>query len=884
MPRHKMKFLTAALYAASLLTAFGGELPIVDNGMPAVKIVMPEATEYDLYLAMPDDEVETYLRGRFPNADKERIARLKTEYRAFREKQAKRVGDEEKLAVSEMQSHVEKISGAKMEVVTLKKDEKIPDSPAILLGSELAIRAGFEKEIQKLDKDGIFLRASGNKLILSGKRARGTLYAVYDFLESLGCRWLMPGEFGAIVPSTKTIVTHVAKLENPSSVQRSWWCTYGQGKDYPQWTLRNKGNFVPALGDSPVRQNHALGAPLAWGALQGTRGVVKVKEMVKKGKDGPDGTRLIEMVEKEYLDLPEEYYAMKGGKPDRSAPNMSNPKVWDLYTEYYLDYFNNKAPFEDYVSISAEDGLVLDERAESKALDSNEYDRFGGAFTATDRLWFFHNRVIEKVVQELPGRKFGVLVYANNMTPPRIMTVHPNMALVFAPLSISPLFDVRNPKSKSNAAYRGWFESWMAQAKAAGAETYYYDYEPLGYAWNSATVCPRWAIIGRNYPYFHEQGLMGYTTQGFDDWGSSAVDNWMMMRLFWNAEQDYRDILKDYCLRRYAEAGPAMLEYCKILEDRMNEIPELCGNEIWGCHLVLTPEVRQKCRAAIQKALEAVQDPWAKKQVGAAADLQKSTDAFCDGIEIARETGDFAAARNAIEPVWEIKDRLNKIYSHFMQPNNLDPKAWRVYMPGGWYNKYLRWDKKIKTSSASVILPRQWKMILDTDNTAAARKLYLPEVSVADLEDWDCTVVPDIKFQTQNEVAAFFYRTDVEVPASFVGKKITLFFPSLISRALQIWVNGTPVEFDHGDYKDAVCRGPETFWYNYNHDQEFDVTKYVRPGQRNTIAFRVFKSFDHAGSYDRIFLLANPPQGKNEEKTKDLVKILTPKVGKPVGS
>jgi hypothetical protein len=77
------------------------------------------------------------------------------------------------------------------------------------------------------------------------------------------------------------------------------------------------------------------------------------------------------------------------------------------------------------------------------------------------------------------------------------------------------------------------------------------------------------------------------------------------------------------------------------------------------------------------------------------------------------------------------------------------------------------------------------------------------------------------------------------------------------------------VEFDHGDYKDTICRGPETFWYDYKHDQEFDVTKYVKPGQKNTVAFRVFKSFDHAGSYDRIFLLANLPQEKNERKSND---------------
>ena len=40
----------------------------------------------------------------------------------------------------------------------------------------------------------------------------------------------------------------------------------------------------------------------------------------------------------------------------------------------------------------------------------------------------------------------------------------------------------------------------------------------------------------------------------------------------------------------------------------------------------------------------------------------------------------------------------------------------------------------------------------------------------------------------------------------------------------------------------------------------FDVTPHIRPGERNTIAFRIFKSFDHGGTYDRVFLVADPSE------------------------
>jgi hypothetical protein len=130
------------------------------------------------------------------------------------------------------------------------------------------------------------------------------------------------------------------------------------------------------------------------------------------------------------------------------------------------------------------------------------------------------------------------------------------------------------------------------------------------------------------------------------------------------------------------------------------------------------------------------------------------------------------------------------------------------------------------------------------------------------LDDLDVTLCPDVKYKTEREAAAFFYRTQVKVPGSFKGgQKITLYFTSIIAKGLQIWVNGQEVEFDYDykgpkPYKDTVWRGPDYFWINYNHEQSFDVTPYIKPGQLNTIAFRVFKSFDIGGTYRRVYLLA----------------------------
>ena len=753
-------FVVAALLLAGCAPA--AEFYLVRGGKPAATIVLPS---------------EAQSEGESPA------------------KPSKRVSDEE-LALTELQTIIERISGAALPVER-PKDGKLPKGDVILLGAELAHKAGLGKELDALQKDGLICRVKGSRLILTGRRPRGTLYAVYTFLESLGCRWVMPGPFGELYPSTRQIRTRIDVTQNPSHRERYSWGTYGHAKGYKQWNLRNKGNSVRAVeGDPMVRQGHALSGPLKWGARQEKYQVTAVRK-VRERKKGADGKVTVEWVEKEVQTLPDEYYARTNGEINQHVPNMSNPKVWDLYAEHYVNYFNAK-PGEDYVSASAEDGFVNDERPETRKLDSKEFDHFMGAFAATDRFWFFLNRVMEKVAKVHPDKKFGVLVYSNNMAPPRLETVHRNMALVFAPLGISPLHHVRDPKSKTNRTYRKWLEDWMLAAESAGAETYYYDYEPMGYCWNMAMICPRWSIIGKNYPWFHKLGLDGHTGQGYDDWASCGLDNYLMQRLFWDVTQDYHDIIRDYCKARFGKAAQAMFEYYEVLEQRMDEIPDLYSNELWANHLILTPQVRRRCRGILRRAQDLADTARAKAHLETMVDLQRSTDAMCDAIEYAHATGDFGGARKKMEVVFEVRDRLNALYPNFMNAVRLDDKRKTIYMTGGIYNQWLAFDEKIKGAAASLLLPRHWQGMLDTRNHAVHLGYHRPQTNVAHLEEQDITVCPDVKYNTQREMAAFFYRTEVHVPKTFADREVTLLFPSVIARALQIWVNGEPVEFDHG--------------------------------------------------------------------------------------
>ncbi|MBI4028279.1 MAG: hypothetical protein HY360_25055 [Verrucomicrobia bacterium] len=124
-----------------VMTPHSHALDLMRDGRPVAVIILPSETESDLV--------------------------FKTQPAAVRAK-AKVLGDDEQLAAEELQSIIEKISGAKL---TIQRGGALPSGPSIVLGATLARQSGLGGEIDKLAKDGLLCSVKGNALFLSGRRA-----------------------------------------------------------------------------------------------------------------------------------------------------------------------------------------------------------------------------------------------------------------------------------------------------------------------------------------------------------------------------------------------------------------------------------------------------------------------------------------------------------------------------------------------------------------------------------------------------------------------------------------------------------------------------------------------------------------------------------------
>lgn len=95
----------------------------------------------------------------------------------------------EQTAARELSEYLQKITGATFPIVA---DLEAVQGSRLLVGpSDEARRLLGTQVVDSLGPEGFIVRTIGGNLLLVGGRPRGTLYAVYWFLEDeLGCRWM----------------------------------------------------------------------------------------------------------------------------------------------------------------------------------------------------------------------------------------------------------------------------------------------------------------------------------------------------------------------------------------------------------------------------------------------------------------------------------------------------------------------------------------------------------------------------------------------------------------------------------------------------------------------------------------------------------------------
>ena len=242
-----------------------------------------------------------------------------------------RAHPDEELAAREMQTHIEKMSGAKLGIARGRAPEGL--TPVQI---SLALAPGAEAEIRKESNDpaAFLISVKDGRVSLAGLSPEGTLFAAYELLEQLGCRWYLPGELGTVIPRRKTVSLKEGRtLKSPSF---------------------------------PHRHLQSVSRSLPWYRRQRLGGLYF---------PGAHGIRL-----KPKADFDKEpfLFALVNGKRTRRQLCVSNPEVVKRAIAATMDYFEEN-PDAPWVGMGPNDGSGFCECDNCRKLDASEWDPYAAA-------------------------------------------------------------------------------------------------------------------------------------------------------------------------------------------------------------------------------------------------------------------------------------------------------------------------------------------------------------------------------------------------------------------------------------------------------------------------------------------------------------------------
>ncbi len=355
----------------------------------------------------------------------------------------------------------------------------------------------------------------GETLEVWGLDERGSFNAVSGFLQKLGARWFLPGELGEVLPAMKTIEVHkLDETVKPDFALRQFNFRFATcGPESALWVMR--------LG---IRNDEHL--QIAHGMANMTN-----RQAV--------------------FDAHPEWFAIYGGKPDFKAGDSkcqlcySNDELFRetvRYARTLLDTFQLES-----VSIMPPDGytsICQCEKCQGK--DSPQRNERG---LLSDYVWDFVNRVAKEVGKTHPNAKILNCAYGVYTLPPlKIDQLEPNVLV--------GIVGGRRPINKAGN---------KAEGEAAP--------EALRAAWAKKTANP--IINFENYP-FTDRGwyLPAFAAKSMGDsviatkGMSQGEDIWLTVRQdFDKVATGFNHFLVYFTARAYwpgYEPAVALREYCRL--------------------------------------------------------------------------------------------------------------------------------------------------------------------------------------------------------------------------------------------------------------------------------------------------------------------------------
>ncbi|OGV54195.1 MAG: hypothetical protein A2X45_07405 [Lentisphaerae bacterium GWF2_50_93] len=711
-------------------TASSAEVPVVEKSKPVAKIyVHPDELK-------PVERMKYYKMNKMPS--------------------------ELSIALRDLNYHLEKMSGAKLDIVEESDPQKIP-SPAIVVG-KLAEQLGAVCAPSEW-KEGYRILTRDGRVLISGERLVASSYGVYGFLQMMGCDWVMPGPLGEVIPKRDTVGIPETDLAVKPDFGLRWMWIGGGPKylakepraEYDQWLIRQRMGVCEEYSER-INEAHM------WNKL-----VDKYKAEFQKD---PEMLALVRMADGSYK---------------RQGPQIetSNPKTVDLVARYIREQFvENNWPKDKKITLSVgpADGLDFSESPESRGLAPEKFNPVSGTRDATDLVVDLANKVIEKIGNEYPNLTLGFYVYSAHDDFPQKVIPNPRIRPILAPITYSRLHSTNDPHSKTRTYYRNVADKWAEWAKPNGVPLMVYEYN-----WNLAeNMLPftRIKTIAEDLKFYKERNFHSITVESINAWATLAPHNYIFARMTWDTSLDWRKLLSEFCRKAYGAGAEDIEKYYLRLVDVQGKAGLEAGS-YYSAALIFNDAYVKAARTDIDTAL---------KNPDLSTEQRKRIEAVSLGFHSLELYLAWNRASNEFDfaKAMKIGEEMRAYYKTTLEANPLfiarQPK---VYIDR-FLLKATEDSLKFSTPPYKIVykLPDQLQTTFDPTGQGEYLNLYGTEINDS---GWVRTKTWSSTWDAQGlgllRTGSVWYRINFDVPADLRGQGIGLLLGAFDDEA-KVWGNG----------------------------------------------------------------------------------------------
>jgi hypothetical protein len=440
----------------------------------------------------------------------------------------------ERTAVRELAEYLEKATGARPEVVT--EGTTTEQGTCIYVGpTRTAERAGITAG--KLGPEEWVIRTVDGGLVLAGGRPRGTLYAVYHFLEDVvGVHWWNPWEES--VPRQPTLaIEPLDRRGKPAFAYRDIYMLYGH--DGGRFAARNRLN---RQGDEDITGE--FGGTRNYGPPYHVHTFYRYVSPDQHFKEHP------------------EWFSLINGKrtAEQGQLCLTNPSLRQFFLRQLKTFINESretarqkgSPPPEVFSVSQNDWTGACQCEACQAIAKDQESEAGP-------LLDFVNYLADAIRSEYPEVCIDTLAYWYTEKPPKTIKPRDNVIIRLCDVGSNYIKPITDPENKP---FREHLLRWSAIARNLRIWDYAVTYGPY-----SGFPLPTLQTYAADFRFYTQHNVEGVFTEFEYPILADLRDLkiWTMMKLLEDPARSESELVQTFTDGFYGPAGGHIRAYLASL-------------------------------------------------------------------------------------------------------------------------------------------------------------------------------------------------------------------------------------------------------------------------------------------------------------------------------